>query len=53
MIPIKKASIAKNSNGRISREMKTPSFGNNSGPDDHLATFKVNIHIFSFDKSYL
>lgn len=27
---------------RVSREMKTPSFGNNSGPDDHFSIFKSN-----------
>lgn len=27
---------------RVTREMKTPSFGNNSGPDDQIALFKAS-----------
>jgi hypothetical protein len=47
-IEIKRAASGKNTTtdlkkkGRLAREMKTPSFGNNSGPDDQYATFRAS-----------
>ena len=41
----KKSIIKPKGKNRVSREMKTPSFGNASGADDHYAMFKVKLDI--------